>query len=285
MCGPTSTSVSCRIFLEDLATLLPICMARFPALRAISILSFPNPPLTESLQLQFDNCILNALRSAPLPNLKSLHFEFFAAADFRQLLMACPGTRSLSRLMSRLQHLSVSFVDPTFRDRSFTYPNPRDEGNIFPFFRLATNLRSLKIKSVHIFDLDNLGQLNLQKLDSLELHGVDVKSHTLLSLLSPLQTSPRHLVLQGVKLRDGTWKIIFQHLHNFPTILFLDICYVGYSLNGESRRYSLDLMPEALRGVSDLTLQSVYSPDHVSLDLLKEAVEKRRKEARLHLLW
>lgn len=155
-------------------------------------------PFTESLQLRFENCLIAAFRSAPLPNLKSLQLEYFAAESLHLLLMASPGIRSPGRFMSRFQHLSLSFANRVsgFNHGLIIDPISRDEGkySLF-FFRLATNLRSLTINSTRYFDLDDLGQ-NLQNLDSLKLCHADVKYHPCTLF------SKHHFVISSSRMSD-----------------------------------------------------------------------------------
>jgi hypothetical protein len=164
-----------RLFIEDLAVILPICLTNFRNLTAISVCD-DSPVIDQhlcfnnTLRHRFDNCLLTALRYAPLHHLTELHLRLRAAEDFHQLLGFQGGTKQLSSLMSRLQHLSVAFIDKTGdggqryvteppSNIQIRFPNREYELQFFAFIQLAKNLRSLQIKCTHVFDLDNLDHL------------------------------------------------------------------------------------------------------------------------------
>ncbi|KAF8523580.1 hypothetical protein JB92DRAFT_2827306 [Gautieria morchelliformis] len=289
----SSNLTNCRLNIEDLAALLPIGLGSFRNLKTIAVCcdisGCEQGHFTNDLRHQFDSCLLTALRYAPLRDLTSLHLDLLAAEDFKQLLSKTRGTRTLSFLMHRLQHLSVSFVDGTggaggsFGRQSQSYiqvafPNARYETSFFNFIALAKNLRSLKISCPQYFDLDRIDRSNLQKLDSMELTCVKAKVGTLLSLLSPRKTSFKHLILQNVQLKSGTWHTIFRHLLTVPTFVAFQVIVSSYSADGESAQYRLRILPPM---DDPQEVESLCFDDFFALDDLKTAVAKRRTDVGL----
>ncbi|TAQ90831.1 hypothetical protein B7494_g873 [Chlorociboria aeruginascens] len=278
------SSADLRLFIEDLAALLPVCLCNFRDLSALSI-SFPDEPQPLCTEL-----LNNIFRYVPLSSLKKLRLALPLTYDFATLLMqnainsSTPSRSSLKSTMKQLKYLSVLINNssgfggnrfyqrpPSSSQRAF--PNEEYSVQFFELIQLAEELESLRISCTHVLNMDALDATHLYKLHSLELRRVKISHTMLLSIMERNRKTLRSIFLWSVELKSGTWTdvLIQLCLHPHLEVFHMESC--RYARDGQSSRWAPGLLPP----IDDpRDIETVHVPDTFALGNLQRQVNANR---------
>ncbi|RYP08809.1 hypothetical protein DL765_008672 [Monosporascus sp. GIB2] len=301
-----------RLYAEDAARLLPVCLAALPNLEVLDVRgpSFPSlnlgaassaAPPTSSLVVEpmrmFTDAVVSALRYVPLPRLAELNLRLAVTHEFGAFFPehTTPCRIPVGDVMRRLRHLEISISDFTERDSRVTvrndtslsalagvHPNPDSAALPLRLVELAAageNLESLSIRGSDIIDLGalRLGDGGVPRLRHLGLTRVAASAENVLRLLAPCRYSLRGVRLTHVELDAGTWRDVLSALATFPHLCYFSVDAGGYSRSGASGHLAA---PLPVRGGGGY-IRSVEQADHDALGALQLHVIRNRKEAGL----
>ncbi|KAK2464533.1 hypothetical protein APHAL10511_003440 [Amanita phalloides] len=213
---------------------LPVCFAMFKNLSAIAIdggvflginkqLKYSHTaPLLSSLRRSFVKALHSGLSNASLGSLKGLELDFPVLEGFFESFTEQNIFDHFSGVLCRLERLSVTVQ---FRHRvtshgtqQFSCPDLQHQGRFWALIGLATNLRSLKIYSSNVLDLDNIPLSSLGRLEELDLCRVRCRTDTLIAMCFPRSASIKVLRLSEVRLITGIWADVFFRIKDIPTL-------------------------------------------------------------------
>lgn len=248
-----------REYVKDLDVVLLPCLLRLWRLAKLKVngpefdnSNTPAPLLPRDVMRLLTRTVGNALRSAPMLELKDLTISLPLTSDFARLMdrpfsgtMRCP-TR-IERILERLEHLDIEVSDNTgpFGQRYFnTATSPGKSArpiveyapDFFKFISLAKNLQSLQLRSSEVIDLDLLNIDPLQGLRIISLHGMKVSNSHLLKLIERCQNNSRRVELSRVDLMSGNWEDVLTRLSLVEHLEYFEIEFCGYSTSGKSAR-------------------------------------------------
>jgi hypothetical protein len=289
-------------YIRDLASLLPLCLSRFPGL---AVLNFRGPKtprryrefektseFPEHLMRTFTNTVVKALRYVPLPALKELSLRFPVTFEFGQFFSPqMPETGvPIQSIMQRLRKLTVKVCDSTGTDGTWrdsflplsevkqNFPNQTHASELFKFVGLAKNLESLHISSTDILDLDGVSFSHMMCLKSLKLSHFKVSSQNLLSIVEQRERSMTCIHFVRVELKSGKWQDILTRLSRLSSLHQSHIKSCGYSSTGESS----DLMnPIARDDDHPENIETLDSVDYDALQSLERQINAKRRVANL----
>ncbi|RYP63494.1 hypothetical protein DL771_009239 [Monosporascus sp. 5C6A] len=299
-----------RLYAEDVARLLPVCLAALPNLEVLDVRgpSFPSlnlgpagsaapPPssLVEVPMRTFTDAVVSALRYVPLPHLAELNLRLAVTHEFGAFFPehTTPCHIPVGDVMRRLRHLEISISDFTERDSRVTvrndaslsalagvHPNPDSAALPLRLVELATtagNLESLSIRGSDILDLDALRPGDGLSLRHLGLTRVSASAENMLRVLEQSRYSLRGLRLTHVELNAGTWRDVLAALATFPVLRYFSVDSGGYSRSGASGHLAA---PLPVRGWGSY-IRSVEQADIDALGALQRHVIRNRKRAGL----
>jgi len=260
-------------YVEDLKSLLPPCLIRFPNLKALNFGEAPGYLTRLEKGLYYD-ALVSILQYIPLPNLTELEVKSGITQDFARFFPTQPDPLriSMGKVMERLRHLGIFTLSyPDVRDprvtlglsgpERATLPDSTHTFHLFRMVELAPNLESLAIRCIEILNLDRVAFSHSLRLRSLYLGRVLVSSTTLLSLFSQSASKMRYISFWYVKLNSGTWREVLSQMCNLPKLLDVHIDCSGYSASGSSSHLAHTSigseLPESIESVESSDLEAL----------------------------
>ncbi|KFY15270.1 hypothetical protein V492_02110 [Pseudogymnoascus sp. VKM F-4246] len=221
------------LYVDDLAGVLPGCLARLPNINALRFYDTPSSLPRENARIAIDT-ISTALRYGELSNLTELEITLPAASDFRNFLgVEITKLRTpIKRTLQGLRHLGLHVGGKTNYSRS----DRTEAAYIFRLLEHAINITSLAISSEYSLNLTNFQFLGLLRLESLDLRGVETSAEALASIIERSKKLIRNIQLHDVRLDVGWWETIFRRMNRLPGLLDVDIGACGYSFTGANQR-------------------------------------------------
>lgn len=239
-------------YIQDLATLLPACLARFPNLVGLGVRgrtsSYYSPEDAEgqiTYARLFTHAVAAALRAADPPRLGELGLALPVAAEFGQFALDrdTPLRTPLVQVLGRLRHLSLTVCDTSGRHGPVSllkrrFPNAEHAVRLFRCIELAPQLQTLRISAPDALDLSSFQWPVSLQLHALYLHGVTLSAEALVTIVG---SSMVQAELTGVELSSGTWRDVLDAICPSPNLLRLRVRSCGYGSRweapaGEDRR-------------------------------------------------
>ncbi|KFZ17851.1 hypothetical protein V501_01507, partial [Pseudogymnoascus sp. VKM F-4519 (FW-2642)] len=225
---------SVSLYQEDLAGILPGCLARLPNIKALGFhdASFSLPWENETTATK---TVIAALRYGLLSSLTELEFTLPLAPDFGKLLDNKPGTLQIpiENTLRGLRHLGLHIggkLSPyTHSDRTHAF-------YIFQLVELAVNITSLAISSDSLIVLTNFEFTRLLRLKHVDLEGVETSADDLTSLITQSKESIRSIRFHKITINSGLWESIFRQMGRLSHLFDVDIGPCGYSSTGATQR-------------------------------------------------
>lgn len=228
-----------HVYIQDLAVLLPVCLARFPNLIGLGVrgrTSSYYSPEDATGQITyarlFTYAVAAALRYSDLPYLGELSLALPVAAEFGQFAhdQDTPLRAPLGPLLGRLRHLALSVCDTSGRNAPVSllkrrFPNAEHAGRLFTCIEMAPQLQTLRIAAPDGLDLSSFQWPVSLQLHALYLHGVTISAEALVSIVGP---SVVQAELTGVELSSGTWRHVLDAIGPSSNLRRLRIRSCGY---------------------------------------------------------
>ncbi|KAF2873216.1 hypothetical protein BDV95DRAFT_376757 [Massariosphaeria phaeospora] len=280
-----------RQFMQDLAAVLPECLADFRRLSSFTFSVRPRlkgEPCHETLREQFAAIMANTFRYVPFGGLEELELNLPLTQDFAALLnegRSTPDRFSIRSALRTVKHLALTVSDSTgFGGRPYDtmepsagqaeFPNNKYACDFFEWVGLATNLESLDLFCTHVLDMDVLDLTNLNKLRVLDICRIKISLSRLQFLVEQNRTSLRVIWLGSVELKTGTWTDALIGLCHLPHLEYFYAGSVGYSSDGESAHWRSS-------GYDFRPIASIHGPDHRALKKLERQVVATRRAHQL----
>jgi hypothetical protein len=246
--------------------LLPAALCNFRKLSSLTVKSLrissnktSRQSCPEDLQQLFTAVTANVLRYLPLHGLKDLTIALPVTHDFATVLSGTATTPSRTpadTILRKIEHMDFLVCDasgprgeryfsssPSTAQRLF--PNEAHAHKLFNIIQSAVNLRSLRVTSTHVLDMDRLNVEHLNKLQNLELNRVKILCDRLLSIARQNESTLRSFHLWWyVELKTGTWTDVLLGLCRLPKLVAFHVQSIGYAEGGDSSRYRPGLLPE-----------------------------------------
>ena len=294
-----------KSYIEDLETLLPACLPSYHKLRTLRI-SGPSsragyaadPHFPEDLRHSLRNTIENALSHVPLPSLIKLSLELSLAHDFAALIEhsqfmrsvgPLPGTTAFGEVLDRLCHLDIVitensgpggqhyFTKPLSRQQ-IAYPNQKFAPGFFRFIEAAPNVKILRIRATHVFDMDLFKVTEFCSLHVLELRNLKISLEHFLSIIEQNIDTLRAIDLEDFQLVSGTWEHFLLRLCSLPCLDYFEISGCSYDKDG----LSAWLAPRGLQRLDNVrTIETRSLRDYHALGNLQRQIMANRDAAGL----
>lgn len=192
---------SLLLYLDDLAGILPGCLARLPNIKAFGFYGAPSS-LPWDMARVATNTIIAALRYGQLLNLTELEVTLPTAPEFGQLFgneVSTLGTL-IEDTLEGLRHLGLH-VDG--ENNPYTRSDRTDVVYLLRLIELAVNVTSLAISSNSFLSLTNFQFIPPLCLKSLDLNGVETSVRVLTSLIEQSKESIRSIRFCRVTIDSG----------------------------------------------------------------------------------
>ncbi|KAK7753819.1 hypothetical protein SLS62_004185 [Diatrype stigma] len=236
-----------RMYAEDAARLLPVCLSRLPRLEVLDVVGpdfmAPCVPVVYQMQL-FTDAVVSALRYIQLPGLAELNLRLAVTREYGEFFCEYPTASRIpiGDVMQELRHLEIAvenYTDhawqleprsprwnqPFLSGLRETWPNADFLASPLRLIELATGLESLSFCGADMHNMDLLRLGSEVCLKWLNLRTVAISAETLIRILGQCRHSLRGVVFFCVELNSGTWAEILNELSNVDPVETVDWDY------------------------------------------------------------
>lgn len=230
----SSSIESVSLYQEDLAGILPGCLARLPNINALEFhdASLSLPWESEATAAK---TVVAALRYGLLSNLTELEFTLPLGPDFGQLFNNKASTLRIpiAHTLRALHHLGLHIGG---KMSPYTHSHRTRASYIFQLVELAVNITSLAISSESLIVLTNFESTRFLCLRHVDLKGVETSADALTSLITQSKESIRSIRFHKITIDSGLWESIFSQMSRLSHLFDVDIGSCGYSSTRTTQR-------------------------------------------------